>query len=399
MKILWVTNISLKDPNISSGSWLENLSSGIEETGEVDIYYCSPSSETSIIYYNLNEKDLNVKFLSFLKKGQFDLVHIHGTEIKHTLDFVKACKDSDTPFAISIQGLVSIIANHLSANLPSKVIRGKTIRNILLNDSVKGLSKTFKANGELEREALRLAEHVIGRTTWDKAMVNEVNDTVNYYHCNEVLREEFYTNEKWDFDGVEEHTIFVSQASYSLKGFHYLLWALPSIIVKYPDVKVIVSGKNMLKTSSLQEKIKETYYAKYIQKFIKENKLSDYIKFTGKLNAEQMKSQYLKSNVFVSLSTMENESNSVSEAKILGVPVVSSYVGGVIDRIEHGVDGYLYQHDSPEMLAYYIKKVFEDTDKTKVMSDIGRSRAQVMFDKKANVERIINVYNTVINAE
>lgn len=70
--------------------------------------------------------------------------------------------------------------------------------------------------------------------------------------------------------------------------------------------------------------------------------------------------RYLASSVFVSVSTIENSPNSVGEAMLFGCPVVSSCVGGVLDMLEHGQEGFLYQASAPYMLAWYVGCVFRD---------------------------------------
>lgn len=41
---------------------------------------------------------------------------------------------------------------------------------------------------------------------------------------------------------------------------------------------------------------------------------------------------YKRAHAYVSASSMENESNSLSEAKMLGMPVISSYAGGTSEH-------------------------------------------------------------------
>ena len=54
--------------------------------------------------------------------------------------------------------------------------------------------------------------------------------------------------------------------------------------------------------------------------------------------------------------------NSVGEAMILGTPVVSSDVGGVKNMLTHNEEGFLYQHDAPYMLAFYVMELFENKE-------------------------------------
>ena len=66
--------------------------------------------------------------------------------------------------------------------------------------------------------------------------------------------------------------------------------------------------------------------------------------------------------------SIENSPNSLAEVMILGLPTVSSYGGGIPDTVKHNEEGYLYQGDAHYMLAYFIKKVFKETEKTLKMS-------------------------------
>ena len=82
--------------------------------------------------------------------------------------------------------------------------------------------------------------------------------------------------------------------------------------------------------------------------------------FTGPLDEEKMCQRYLKSNVFVCPSSIENSPNSLGEAMVLGVPCVASDVGGVSDMLKHKEEGFVYQTDAPYMLAHYVCEIFEN---------------------------------------
>ncbi|UDM70615.1 glycosyltransferase [Vagococcus fluvialis] len=401
MKILWLTNIPVGNKISSTGSWLENLSKELENVDNIDLIYCFPGKEKQSKkgIYTFDDKKNQEKFSKILLEEKVDLVHIHGTEMKHCLEMVMACKENRIPHIISVQGLVSIINKHLIADLPPKVIYGYTLRNLLLRDSIAGLKKQYRKKGEFEKKAIESTKYVIGRTMWDYASVTEIKKEIKYFHCNEVLRDTFYSNQSWDFEKINPNTIFVSQASYSLKGLHYLLWAMPSILSEYPNTKIKVAGKKMGKPTSLSEKLKETFYSKYLQKIIKKYQLTNNIEFLGNLSAEEMRNQYLKAHLFVSLSTMENESNSLSEAKMLGTPSIASYVGGVVDRIKHGEDGFLYQHNSTEMLSFYVKKIFSSDILAKKISSNSVKNAKILFNKNENVSNILEVYQYVLFQE
>ena len=127
--------------------------------------------------------------------------------------------------------------------------------------------------------------------------------------------------------------------------------------------------------------------------------LFDNIEFTGLLNQDEIAKRYLKSNVFVLSSYTENESNSLSEAKILGVPSVCSYVGGVTQRVHHGEDGFLYPCNEAEVLAYYVDKIFGDDSLAKKFSKNSIKNIKDVVDVKKNCNEIVKIYNSILKDE
>jgi glycosyltransferase involved in cell wall biosynthesis len=295
---------------------------------------------------------------------------------------------------ISIQGLVSIYAKHIYANLPFSTVYGFTLRNLLRKDSVYLHKKTFELRGENEIESLQKTNHIIGRTTWDKACSNQINPEAKYHFCNETLREEFYKHQ-WDINNCEKYSIFLSQGQYPIKGLHYMLEAMPLILKKFPKAKVYISGKDITKSDSIKDKLLMTHYGKYIRKIIKRLDLESNVIFTGPLDEEKMCQRYLQSNVFVCPSSIENSPNSLGEAMILGVPSVASYVGGIPDMLKDKEEGFLYQHDAPYMLAHYVCEIFENKDLALELSKNAREHALKTHDRDENTRKLIEIYEEI----
>ena len=244
--------------------------------------------------------------------------------------------------------------------------------------------------GCYEKETLSTIKHVIGRTFWDRACAESLNSEIAYHFNNETLRETFYTSE-WNYEECKRHSIFVTQSHYPIKGFHYLLEAVAILKEKYDDISVYVSGHN----NALKTGILATAYGKYLQSLIKKYDLSSHIHYVGLLNAEEMKKQYLETEVFVSPSVIENSPNSVGEAMLLGMPVVSSNVGGVSDMLTHNQEGYLYQADAPYLLAYYISSFFDNQEKEKEYGENARKHALKTHDKKENMKTLLEIYESI----
>lgn len=419
MKILWLINVPLpevsdlmREKSCHFGGWLINASQELAKEDNIELSIAFPKKGLDdykefkgekISYYafkpvGIRDKDTledNKVFDEIILKVNPDIVHIYGTEMPHSLSMINICNKYQVKTVISIQGLVSVIAKHMQSNLPVRVICGCTLRNIVKGDNVLGLSKKFKESGSIEIEALKRCQNVIGRTLWDKACTNQINPKLSYYHCNETLREEFYKH-TWSLDKCEEHSIFMSQATYPIKGLHNMIEAMPIILKKFNDCKLYIAGKDITSTKSFKEKLLVTYYGKYIKSLIRKYSLEGKVIFTGPLDEQEMCKRYLKSNVFISPSAIENSPNSLAEAMILGVPSVASDVGGVTDMIEHKKEGFVYPSDAPYMLAYYVCEIFKNKDQANTFSKNAKKRASVTHDIERNNESLKRIYKQII---
>ena len=356
---------------------------------EIDniVYYLLPFHGDNTYYSKSLEKYWKLVSADFCP----DLVHLHGTEYTHGLAFMRACPDIKS--VISIQGLVSVYARYYTGGMNfSELKKSITFRDFLKGSILKE-QKEFYRRGEYEKEMIKRTCHVIGRTEWDKAQTWAINPDIHYHFCNETLRNLFY-QKKWLYDQCERHTIFVSQASYPLKGLHQVLKALPIIKRNFPDTKVYVAGANVCDTSSLSRKIRLSGYGKYLKKIIHGYGIADSVIFTGPLNESQMCERFLKSNVYVCPSAIENSPNSLGEAQLLGMPCVASYVGGVPDLMV-GFENWMYRFEEIEMLAEKICSIFKNVDE--VTLDNQRKNALDRHNKNQNSQMLLNIYQEILN--
>lgn len=174
---------------------------------------------------------------------------------------------------------------------------------------------------------------------------------------------------------------------------HQVLKAMPFILRHYPDTSIRIAGADITKSSTLSEKLRLSGYGRYIKRLINKNALEDKVTFTGSLNGEQMKQEYLRTNVFVCPSTIENSPNSLGEAQILGTPCIASYVGGIPDMMK-GNEENLYRFEEVEMLAEKVCRVFANAEKQVDMHVIAAER----HSSKLNCGILLSIYKNIINS-
>jgi len=417
MKVLWLCNIML--PIIAEhlgeranvfGGWLTGALSKLLTVDNMEINVIVPSNKifdgqvnSKLKYFSFiddwlpdaNDNDMINRFKYILETVRPDIIHVWGTEYKHSYNMIDACERAGVidKAVIDIQGLVSICAKHYNAYLPNKIVKAKSFRDFIRGGGVESGRRDFERRGVYEEAVIKKVKHVMGRTDWDYACVKRLNPSVNYHHVNETLRDAFY-NSQWQINNCERNSIFASSSSYPLKGFHIMLEAMADIIKFFPDAKLYTTGNNPL-TANFHDKIRQTAYTKYIIKLIKDYKLEDHVIFTGFLNEAEMCERYLKSHVFVSPSSIENSSNSICEAMILGVPGVSSDVGGIKSLMTHNEEGLIYQADAFYMLARSIINIFEDDGLAQKFSHNARAHALKTHDKDLNLKALIDAYNKI----
>ena len=417
MKVLWLTNVILPDVAISagtnvaiSGGWLDLLSLSLRKIDGVSLCVSFPCSApglsfgmkvNEVINYPFKADDVNLYrfFERVLDDCQPDVINIFGTERKHALSMLNACKNKRllSRTVVTIQGIISLCSKHYCAGLPLKAVLSFSVRDFMKWDNILLQKRKFSALGKQEIKVLREVNHIIGRTDYDRAFSTQLNPDAKYDCCDEILRDSFY-NHRWSYNKCEKHTIFVSASNYPLKGFHIAIEALKIIVKFYPDAKLYTTGISPV-NDSLKEKACKPYYQTYIGKKIKKYDLTDKVVFLGNLDEEKMCAAYLRCNVFASCSSVENSSNAICEAMLLGVPSVVSDVGGTATLLKHESEGYCYQFGEEQMLAYYIMKLFDDELKCNQFSYAAREKALVRHDRKRNVDKLIQIYNTIMQSD
>lgn len=335
-------------------------------------------------------------FAELSRAESIDAVIIFGTETTHVLNTMELCRCAGIldKTALFAQGIAYACARHYAEGVPEKIIRRYMFRDILRRENIRTEQKKMFKRAETEKQAVELAENFIGRTGFDKAALRMYNQSANYYKCNDILRPAFYDG-RWSFDNCEKHRIFISQYYYPLKGFHYLLEAAAILKEKYPDLKIAAAGYNPIQKSVAENELKDSSYIRYIKSLVKRYNLQDNIELLGKIDEEQMKREYLKANVFVLPSTIENSPNSLGEAMMLGVPCVASDVGGVSDFVSHKEDAFVYPSSAPYMLAHYIDEIFSDRNTAERLGSNAKKRAEKDYDREQNIKSLEAVFKTI----
>lgn len=103
------------------------------------------------------------------------------------------------------------------------------------------------------------------------------------------------------------------------------------------------------------------------------------VRFTGKLSKQEWIAIATDYNLFINTTTVDNMPVSVIEAMALGLPVVSTNVGGMPYLITHQKDGILVPPNQADAFASAIKQLVANPEKTEAMALNARKKVE-QFD-------------------
>ncbi len=367
----------------------ENADAVPQSGCSVALYGFAENLKTPEIY----DPAMEPRFAEILTDFQPDLVHIFGTEFPHALAMVRAFGRPERTL-VGLQGMVGECAGEYMADLPETVQRRVTFRDFLRQDSMRQQQEKFRLRGEREKEVLLSCGHVTGRTRFDRRSALACNPNLTYHKMNETMRACFYEG-KWSRRKCREFEIFISQGDYPLKGFHYLLEAMPEILQEFPDAHIRVAGNSITGYSTWKEKLKISGYGKYLRELMQKYQLLDKVQVTGRLDAEGMKQAFLNAHVFVCPSSIENSPNSMGEAMLLGVPCVASNAGGIPDLAEDGISALYFEKGNTKMLAEQICRIFRDEALAERLSEAAAVRARENHDGERNNRTLLEIYKKI----
>ena len=164
---------------------------------------------------------------------------------------------------------------------------------------------------------------------------------------------------------------------------------------KGADFAVELFCKSDLYKEGYRLKLIGRYDLKYKQKLETiaiEYDQCQYIDFLGYQN--NIKSYMLKASAFLMCSLYEAMGRVTVEALFYGCPVLGHNTGGTKEIITDGVSGYLY--DTMDEAVFKLRKIAVDNLKNKEIISNGMELAKTSFSKEFYGNKVLSIYNYVI---
>jgi len=127
----------------------------------------------------------------------------------------------------------------------------------------------------------------------------------------------------------------------------------------------------------------------YLRFLIQRLGLENSVKLLGPLSPDKVGLELADADIYLSSSLSEGISNAVLEAMAIGLPLISTNVGGMPEVIEDGITGLLVEPYAPEQIADAIKRYIDDP----MLKDKFIIKARVRVEKEYSFERLIQVFD------
>jgi Glycosyltransferase len=396
IKVLWLSGNSAlyanRNSSYNGGGWIYTLQKQILCGGNIKLSLAFPWNEdvedfdTNCTYYGIKkphlylfnktykEKTIKNRISEILSKTKPDIIHVWGTE--EFLGLV--CDITDIPVVIHIQGILGPIYN---AWLPNGMSWLKLFFLSPKNMYIRAVYKYF-----VKRETLIMQKcgYFIGRTNWDKSISKFISPKSTYFYCSEMLRSEIYNSPKiWKYKKNRKTRTIISIISSGL----------------YKGADVILKVAKLLNTYS------DTFYEwhiygistlKDIERITHINSRDVNVMPMGVINASQLIDKIADADLFAHFSYIENSSNAVCEAQLLGIPIVATNVGGMSSLIKNNVDGILAPSNDPYVLSSIINSLVSDEETSMSLGCEGRKVALTRHNPDKITNDILSIYNSII---
>ena len=406
MKVLWFSvTASLFSPfsNVhNGGGWISSLEKIVKQNEKIDLgvafYWDSPFKshcKDGVRYYTLpndrrnslvrfikpeSDKTRIERYLDVIKDFKPDLIQIFGSEN----DFGLICDKTEIPVVIHMQGSMPPYYNAL---FPAGFNRWDFLfsKGLTLRRRFMGWRSVpnFRHKAEREERILKNCHYYMGRTEWDKNLINLYNPSAEYYHCEEALRDSFVENDEYCKYASTDQFIIIS-------------------IISNPWYK---GADLILKTAKLLRENRNFDFEWHIYgvndiKFFEEKvgiKASDVnVIVKGRVGKELLVKALCSSSVYVHPSYIDNSPNSLCEAQYLGVPVIATNVGGISSLISDSETGLLVPANDPFTLANKILSLRDNPNMAKKMGESARNIALRRHNPEIIGKTLFNIYKSIL---
>ncbi|OGS22892.1 MAG: hypothetical protein A2252_07385 [Elusimicrobia bacterium RIFOXYA2_FULL_39_19] len=200
---------------------------------------------------------------------------------------------------------------------------------------------------------------------------SEINSFITYNIVN--AKENIYENK------YKQIILFIGRIE-KQKNVMGLISVMPDIIENIDNVLLVIIGEGREKPN--------------VEKYVKNLKIEENVKFINNVPFEELPKYYSASDVFVLPSNYEGFARVLMLAALSAKPIVSTDVSGAKDIIEDGKSGYIVDVGDMESFKNRVIELLKDKDKCLLFGKNIKDNALKLFDYNNMIKKQIEIWET-----
>lgn len=268
-----------------------------------------------------------------------DLVHAWGTEQGYAM----AAAECGRPWLLSMQGILQSICE-------------RAPQHFLL-----------RWQSRSEKRVLAKARHITVESSWSEREIRRFAPGAGIHHLAYGIAEDWFDARRTPDKAPV--ALFVGTLSKS-KGVDTLLEAFAD--PRLAHVKLVLLGDGPLRSDS-----------------------SEQIRFMGHVERDHVRQWMQRAWLLVHPTRADACPNSVKEARVMGLPVVTTTEGGQTDWVIHGASGILHHPEDREALIHGVLELTKSLEENRKLGEMNREHCRNMANASQVVNRLVNYWKVV----
>jgi len=171
------------------------------------------------------------------------------------------------------------------------------------------------------------------------------------------------------------------------KGIKYCIEAVAQLAQTYPNLEYHIIGEGELRQELEQQ--------------IKNLKVSHIIKLLGWKNQSEIVDILNQAHIFIATSLTAADGNqdapvnTLKEAMAMGLPVISTFHGGIPELVEDGISGFLVPERNSESITEQLLYLIENPQLWAIMGKAGRLQVENKYDMEKLNDELVTIYSNL----
>jgi glycosyltransferase involved in cell wall biosynthesis len=230
----------------------------------------------------------------------------------------------------------------------------------------------FKA--EIEKSFVNNADIVTAESNWAIDKLNEFYNPKMTKRVEYGIHPSFYEIE-WQPDPDVPTMLFIGSITH-LKGIDILVEAINHCATK--NWKLYIAGDGPL-LPTLRERTRGM----------------DQIVWMGMIGWDELQKLQKKTWALVHPSRAETGPMCIKEARVVGIPVITTCHGGQSEYVQDGVNGFIFDIKNPRQLARLIDRCMSDYNLVRRLGNSTKEKDRIFFSPLKTANEFINLYHSL----